>query len=284
MLNSKSIFRDFISKLTIADPAERQAIAKLVFEKTFELTWTDIQAEKAIQLSADDNEELAGMIDRLNKHEPVQYVLGEADFFGRSFFVNSSVLIPRPETEELVRKVLALSKSIPRPRILDIGTGSGCIAISLQLEIPHSTVTAIDVSQAALDVARINNELLSAHVELVRADALAKSLGLEKRFELIVSNPPYIAEEEGEDMAKHVVEFEPALALFVSNEVPWLFYRSIAHHAMELLEIGGWVAVEINMRFAEEVMRCFTSAHFRNIQVIQDISGKDRIVVAQKFK
>jgi release factor glutamine methyltransferase len=272
--NSKAVFHKIKSKLTLGDPEEVHAIALALMEKYFGLTLTDILSEKEIEF-----QDFTEIITRLNQHEPLQYILEEAEFFGRKFIVNPSVLIPRPETELLVREVLKIK--INAPRILDVGTGSGCIAITLNLEIPNSKVYAIDVSQNALNTANANSKKLGVNVSFILHDFLNDSLQLET-VDLIVSNPPYVRNSEKEMMKSNVLNYEPHQALFVSDRDPLIFYKAIASKSKTLLNTSGKVVVEINENFGNEVKDLFESNGFKEVKIIKDLDGKDRIVVAKK--
>jgi release factor glutamine methyltransferase len=271
--NSKEVFQEIKSKLTLDDPEEVHAIALVLMEKYFDLTLTEILAEKEFEIK-----NLNEIIERLNRHEPLQYVLGEAEFLGRKITVNPSVLIPRPETELLVYEVL--KTKLKAPRILDIGTGSGCIAITLSLEISNSKVYAIDISQNSLDTAKINSKKLGADVPFLLNDFLKDSLSLDP-VDLIVSNPPYIRNSEKSSMSSNVLNYEPHQALFVSDQDPLIFYKAIVSKSKTLLNGSGKVFVEINENFGNEVKEIFESNGFE-VKIIKDLDGKDRIVTAHK--
>ena len=256
--------------------AELQSIAYLVFENVFGLSRAQILGEKAIQVGG-LNDRLKEISKRLNHNEPIQYILGEAHFFGRQFLVNPSVLIPRPETEELVRVVLDHSKKKdPESRIVDIGTGSGCIAISLALEMPSSEVFATDISKDALKLAMENARRLSADVHFEEHNILQNMLPLS--VDVMVSNPPYISMHERDSMPKNVLNFEPDIALFVSDDDPFIFYESLLRRAKESLLPDGLLAVEINERYGREIPGLFRKHDFRSVEMVQDVFGKNRIV------
>lgn len=279
MNNSKLLFHDFVKVITLPESREEiQGIAYLVFENLLGLSKAQILAEKTIAVSPSDEARLREAAQRINRHEPVQYVLGEADFFGRKFKVNPAVLIPRPETEELVRMIIDCTPvATEGPKILDIGTGSGCIPVTLALEIPGSVVYATDVSAAALAVAKDNATKLNAGVTFMEHDILREQLTL-RALDVVVSNPPYIAPEEQRDMKSNVVDHEPHLALFTPGNDPLVFYRSIVSKAKAALKSGGLLCVEINERYGEAVGKLFTDTGYKDVQIIKDLSGKDRIV------
>jgi release factor glutamine methyltransferase len=279
MMNSKTLFSDFVSAIELLENrSEIHSIAYLVFENIFGLTRTAIMAGENIDLSHEMRSRLDEIVGRINRFEPVQYILGEAYFYGRIFKVNPAVLIPRPETEELVRLVVEfVRKSNKRHcRILDIGTGSGCIAISLALELDDIEAHGTDTSEKALETASANAERLQASVAFLNHDVLTTKLPFS--IDILVSNPPYIGWNEFNAMSKNVTEYEPKLALFVDAEDPLLFYKAIVLRAQESLTPRGLLAVEINERFGNEVQRLFIANNFDEVEIIRDTHGKDRIV------
>jgi release factor glutamine methyltransferase len=278
MTNSKELFNDLLRRITLdEDKGEIQSIIYLILENKFGLSKTDILSEKKINTF--DPTRLDSIISRINTHEPIQYILGSANFFGRSFGVNSSVLIPRPETELLVDEIKNFIKPIQAPiRILDIGTGSGCIAITLALEIPNSKVTAIDISKNALICARKNEKVLGANVNFIELDLLNQELT--DQFDLIVSNPPYISVEEKKSMKQNVLAYEPHLALFAPQHDPLIFYRIIASKGKKNLTSKGSLWLEINEFFGKEVRNLLEAQGFKDVQILKDLDGKDRMIKA----
>jgi len=272
--NSKTVFQGIKTTLTLGDADEVLAIAVALMEKYYGLTLTDILSEKEIEF-----QDLTPILARLNQYEPLQYVMGEAEFFGRKFNVNPSVLIPRPETELLVREVLKMK--LNSPRLLDIGTGSGCIAITLSLEIPSSTAYAIDLSEKTLETAKANSSKFGARVIFYQNDFLNDTIPLEP-VDLIVSNPPYVRNSEKELMKSNVLNFEPHQALFVPNDDPLLFYKAMASKGKALLKSTGKIIMEINEKFGADVKCLFESSGFTEVKVIKDLNNKDRVVTAQK--
>lgn len=281
MKNSKTLFRYLVSSIQLRE--SREEIVSMVYilmEHLFGLTRTQVLADVPLHVTSDQELAMQQVIERLNAAEPIQYVVGESYFFGRRFMVNRAVLIPRPETEELVREVVAAIHSqfsTPKIHILDIGTGSGCIPITLALEIPGANVMAIDVSDEALSVAAQNAALLNAVVNFVKHDILSASLP-EDSFHVIVSNPPYIGNSEKTTMKQNVLDYEPHVALFVADDDPLIFYKAIARQAFRALKDTGLLAVEINERYSEEVAAIFLKEGFTAIKIIPDLSGKPRIV------
>ncbi|MBX2943251.1 MAG: peptide chain release factor N(5)-glutamine methyltransferase, partial [Cyclobacteriaceae bacterium] len=226
-------------------------------------------------------EEAQILIDRINIGEPIQYIIGSQEFYGREFIVDSSVLIPRPETEILISIVLDhLTRSkVLNPKILDIGTGSGCIPITLQLELGVADIAGIDISEKALATANRNNELHHTQAKFSIVDVLSHPLP-DNHYDIIVSNPPYVTEKEKAGMKINVLNFEPHNALFVPDNDPLLFYKVIAKKSEACLNYGGMVVVEINQLFANDVELIFMNNSFRFVETIKDLSGKDRIVKA----
>lgn len=259
---------------------EARAITDYVLDVCFGLSKPDIMCGAVEEMTAEKTAELNKIFGRLTEGEPVQYVLGRAGFSGRWFNVRPGVLIPRPETEELCAWITADSKASGSPKVLDIGTGSGCIAITLQLDMPESKVTAWDISADALDVARENAQLLGANVNFVRQDALnAKPEG---EWDVIVSNPPYICEKEKKDMAVNVLEHEPHTALFVPDTDPLLFYRAITRLAVQTLSKGGRLYFEINPIYADDTCRMMRAEGMTAVELRSDMYGKQRMAKGVK--
>jgi release factor glutamine methyltransferase len=284
MKNSKVLFQELMSQISLAETKEEiQSLVYLVIEHEFSISRTDILAEKKIDISAQQEITLKQIIKKINDHEPVQYILGEARFFGRKFKVNPSVLIPRPETEELVGVIKSYAAKQKRSlTILDIGTGSGCIPITLALEIKNMQVNSTDISKQALETAKQNAYELNAAVNFIYHDILNEDLPFD-HIDIIVSNPPYITESEALTMDKNVLNHEPHLALFVPDKDPLIFHREIAEKATNVLTPGGLIAVEINERFGRQVASLLSTHHYKDVEVIKDINGKDRIVKALKY-
>jgi release factor glutamine methyltransferase len=276
-LDSKHLFREIAQSLVFdADPSEKEAISFLIMENIFQLPRTDLMIGKEIEV---DRSLLNKIISRLNNNEPAQYVLGNADFYGRTFTVNRSVLIPRPETEILITLVNEYAKTQDKNiSIIDIGTGSGCIAITLALEIPSSTIAATDVSPDALNVARRNAAMLHARVGFHLHDI--RDVFPMESIDIIVSNPPYILESEKKTMQKNVVEFEPLQALFVPDNDPLVFHRAIAENGTKHLTPGGFLITEINERLGKETAALFESSGYMNVKIEKDLDNKDRFVSA----
>ncbi len=231
-----------------------------------------------IELMPDQQQQVNSIIERLKKYEPIQYILEETEFFGLPFHVNENVLIPRPETEELVELILKENDKAGLC-ILDIGTGSGAIAIALAKQLKESDVMAWDISHKALDVAVLNSKANSAPVSFKQVDILL-NYPLDKKFDIIVSNPPYVLENEKESMEQNVLGYEPHVALFVPNNDPLLFYKRIADIAKGLLNTGGKLYFEINQAKGKEVVNLLNEEGFTSVAGFQDLSKKDRMVRA----
>lgn len=241
---------------------------------------TDYYLGKDIVLSSKKEQELEDILQRLSRFEPLQYIEGRTLFLGREFWVAPGVLIPRPETEELVELML---KEIPADaRILDVGTGSGCIAISLAKELPDALVTAWDVSPEALSVARVNARKLQANVRFVECDVLACQVDEVGLYDVIVSNPPYVTEAEKADMEPNVLQWEPSLALFVPDDDPLRFYRRIAVLGRDMLADGGRLYFEINRAYGREMVEMLRAMGYVGVRVEKDLSQNDRFVIAEK--
>lgn len=275
---------------------EARAIAFLVLEEGFGVTRTDVYADKVRHFSSEEEQEWGVICKRLASGEPVQYVLGRATFLGRNYRVTPATLIPRPETEGLVALALQAAKEIVAARgndsalphstvlpparplhILDVGTGSGCIATSIALELRDAAhVEAWDISDAALDVARLNAHELGANVNFAHIDLLAADTT--KQFDLIVSNPPYVLESERANMEDHVLAHEPASALFVPDDDPLRFYRALARLAQSCLVPGGTLAVEVNRAFADETAALFRTTGLSAVAVHPDCFAAPRFV------
>jgi len=257
------------------DAAEARAIAFRCLDLGWNLSSMDIMLKKEVELPSD----WSGRLARLAGGEPLQYVMGKTYFRDHLLEVNSDTLIPRPETEELVDLVLATATE--NARVLDVGTGSGCIPISLKLERSSLQVEAWDISSAAIVIARKNAHALKADVEFKQQDIFSwpTSAG---SWDVIVSNPPYVTEEEKKEMANHVLDFEPHLALFVPNEDALKYYVALADFALERLTVGGYLCLEINQYFGTQMLELLFSKGFQEVQLKKDFKGNDRMIVARK--
>jgi len=271
-------YQQFVKAIQAIHPErEAKSIARIVFEDAFKI----FNFQSAQPFS--QTEQLLEIQQRLLKNEPVQYILGQADFYGLKFKVTPSVLIPRPETEELVYWILE-EISTPNLSILDIGTGSGCIPITLKRKLPTSTVTGVDVSDQALKIAKANALLNQVTVDFQQVDILNKNESTQlPNFDVIISNPPYIPYSEIPLMPKQVVAYEPNLALFVENEDPLIFYRTIGLFGLEKLKKGGQLYFECNEFNAKKVVDLLQQMGYRQVDLEKDMEGKERMVRARQL-
>ena len=257
------------------EPSEARAIAFRCLDLGWNLSSMDVILKKEVDLPEDWSSRLA----RLAAGEPLQYVMGKTYFRDHLFSVNSETLIPRPETEELVDLVL---RHVPKnASVLDVGTGSGCIPISLKLEGPSLEVEAWDISEGALTIARQNAKALYADVEFKQQDIFVWPSS-EGYWDVIVSNPPYVTEEEKKEMANHVLAHEPHLALFVPSDDALKYYVALADFAQERLRAGGYLFLEINQNFGTQTVELLFSKGFQEVKLLTDFKGNDRMIVAKK--
>ena len=261
-------------------PDEINSLTRLILEKEFSIPLADVLTCKFNHLSDAEMQRLSEIVGRLKNSEPIQYILGETDFFGLTFYLDDSVLIPRPETEELVQWIVDSVKNEPL-KILDIGTGSGCIAVTLAKKLPFAEVHAWDISQDALEVARKNADKNGVHLLLAEKDILQDSVSDEK-FDIVVSNPPYVTEFEKGEMQENVLNFEPHLAMFVSDQNALVFYEKIADFALKNLNKGGKLFFEINREKGNQIEVLLQQRGFGNIERQKDISGNERMIKAEK--
>lgn len=222
-------------------------------------------------------------IKRLKKQEPLEYILGETEFYGHKFIVNNAVLIPRPETEELIHWIEQSHKTEDIHSILDIATGSGCIAISLKNIYANSKVDGNDISEVALNIAKKNALLNNTEVNFKIQDILlSTNINSKEKYSIIISNPPYICEKEKGLMQNNVLDYEPSIALFVPDEKPMLFYQAIIDYSTVNLEKNGWLYFEINENYGKEVCELLKNHNFQYIELKKDINNKDRMIKAMK--
>lgn len=276
------LFRVISSSLkAVYDDREARAVSMMVLEDIYpEASQSELMLmdESRWDDGSEKSKKLQEIVLRLKKGEPVQYVLGKADFCDSTFFVAPGVLIPRPETEQLVHEVVDfLHSHSEKDTILDIGTGSGCIALSIKNLVPDASVEGWDISEKALKIARNNSELLSLQVKFLQKDVFSQVVS-SPQYDVIVSNPPYIAEEEKKYMSKNVLDFEPFEALFVPDDNPLLFYDRIVQIATLMLRKGGMLAFEINQRFGEDVSLLMRDKGFEDVVLKKDIFDNFRFV------
>ena len=282
----------FIQELSpIYDIGEAESFFYLILEEKQKLKRIDLALNPDLAFSNDEIQFWNSILEQLKKEIPVQYLLGKTSFYGLEFEVNSTVLIPRPETEELVEWIIQNQKSSfdsaqddsGKIKILDIGTGSGCIAISLAKNLPNAQVSAIDVSEKALATAQKNAEINEVNVTFISKNilevvTLSAVEGLEQQFDIIVSNPPYVRELEKLEVKKNVLDNEPHLALFVDDNDALIFYRKIAKLAQKNLSPNGQLFFEINQYLGKEMIELLEKMDFKNIELRKDIYGNDRMI------
>ncbi len=259
------------------ESAEVQAMIRIICEDVFNYDQVDVALRQESELPDFAPQRIADIITRLRRHEPLQYIVGSARFHGHRFKVTPAVLIPRPETEQLV-DLIADENPASDLRVLDMGTGSGCIAISLARALKFAQVDALDISQDALAVARENALALKVKVRFFESDMLAPQPPA--RYDIIVSNPPYVCWSEREAMERNVLDYEPGQALFVPDNDPLLFYKSIVPYAAQSLERGGHLYLEINQRFGSEMRRLLEENGFEEVRIIEDSYGHVRFAAA----
>ena len=276
MSTFQELLSSWASKLYIYEKQEAESLVSWLLEHHLGWRRTQIfdQADEATF-----PHKLFEDFERLKIGEPIQYIMGKGPFYGREFIVSSATLIPRNETEELVHMII---KENPKAglRILDIGTGTGCIPISLALEMNNPEVFAVDISEEALEIAKKNGDVLNANVTFSTCDILTQTPDVSE-LDILVSNPPYIPEQEKTQMHRNVLDFEPGLALFVRNEDPLIFYRKIAEKGKQLLKSGGKLYFEINQKYGKDVSELMQNLGYSEVQVLKDLNGKDRIAVGR---
>ena len=263
-------------------------IKRLLMSHITGLSMTQLLAERDFRLSEEQQKWYDEAIERLKNNEPLQHVMGQCEFYGRKFKCDGRALVPRPETEELVEWIISMHNAQctvhNNLNILDIGTGTGCIALSLAKELAEAEVTALDISAEALSLARENAEILEVeNVVFVEGDILNmddKHVVAKDKYTVIVSNPPYVRECEKKDMEANVLEYDPHTALFVSDEDPLIFYRAIGEFALTHLEDGGALYFEINQYLGQETCDLLIAMGYRNVEMREDINGNPRMIKA----
>ena len=261
---------------SLYDPREATAIARAVVCRRCGYNFSQLVVHYDDECQIDD---LQTIIEQLAAARPVQYVLGEAEFYDLTFSVQEGVLIPRPETEELVSRVVSDARA--GMRILDVGTGSGAIAVSVAHSVAGAEVVAVDISDAALAIAQSNAERNGVSVEFVKTDALGDMSALGE-FDIIVSNPPYIPQSDIATMNRNVVDYEPHTALFVADDDALCFYRSIAQNGLTMLRVGGGLYFEIYEQFGSQIAAMLADMGYRDVEVVKDIFGKERMVWSRR--
>jgi len=283
MKTIKDVFDDYKGTLSkLYDTHETEAITLLAITEITGFSKAKIKAFPETELTSQQTDALNDILFQLKTGKPIQYILGVTEFYGLPFKVNPSVLIPRPETEELVEWALLSVSSLKLAvgSILDIGTGSGCIAISMKKNLPQVKVSAIDISETALQTAKGNAELNHVAVEFIKSDILNYKSEIEHpKSEIIISNPPYVTLHDKTQMHANVTDFEPHTALFVPEDDPLVFYKAIADFAVNNLASGGLLFFEINESYGGEVVQLLKDKQFKNIELRKDMSGRDRMVL-----
>jgi release factor glutamine methyltransferase len=260
---------------------EIRNIGYLVTEQLLNYSKIDFHLKDQEPISPESAEKFKQTLTRLKNWEPVQYIIGTTEFYGLPFRVDRRVLIPRPETEELAEWIIRENSGKP-VSILDIGTGSGCIAVTLAKNLPQASISACDISEEALALAGVNAEINRASVRFYAMDVLNGNVYVPEKVDVIVSNPPYVRQEEKRLMRRNVLDYEPERALFVPDENPLVFYRSIALMGRKYLNDGGRLYLEINEQFPSELTRLLENTGYYGIQVRKDLSGKPRMIKGMK--
>ncbi|CAM1361979.1 Release factor glutamine methyltransferase [Tenacibaculum sediminilitoris] len=271
----KSYFSEQLK--SIYPQTEIDSFFYLLIEEYVNLKRIDITLRPDFEISSEKKTLLDTILVQLKKEEPVQYILGKTEFYGLPFEVNESTLIPRPETEELVEWILEETNINDKLNILDIGTGTGCISISLKKHLPNATISAIDISKEALTVAKKNAILNNVDISFIQQDILTAE-ELNDKFDVIVSNPPYVCELEKAAIKKNVLDNEPHLALFVENDNPLVFYEKIAYLAKVHLKEKGMLFFEINQYLGKETVKMLKNKGFTQVKLQKDLFGNDRMI------
>lgn len=275
--SSKKLFQYIKDEIKINEPEkEVTSIAYYLLHELFGIDKAEVILDRSVNISGSQQKELNRFIDRLNQYEPIQYIVGEAEFYGRKFKVDSSTLIPRNETEELVQEIITSEKG-NRIKFLDIGTGTGCIPITLAKELKETRAFACDIDPRVIKIAKHNAEKHNVDIDFMLMDILSEKIPL-TNLDVIVSNPPYVRDSEKSQMSANVVDYEPEQALFVRDDDPLLYYRRIAELAQETLKPGGRLYVEINEAFGEDIQTLLEVMDYNDVLVLQDINSKNRIV------
>lgn len=272
-----------VSELSeIYEKNELNSIIKIIFEDQFQIKLHEIHLRLSEKVSEEIFKTYVKIVSRLKLHEPIQYILGKASFYNRYYNVDKNVLIPRQETEELVQWIIEEHRH-NKPRILDVGTGSGCIAITLSHEIPESRVYALDVSREVLEVAIKNGNNNNADVEFFQMNILDPVYKADLQFDIIASNPPYVLNKEKEMMSKNVLNYEPSDALFVDDHDPLIFYRAILDFAVRILQPKGLLYFEINESLGKELEELVRLSYgMKNVEIRNDLNGKPRMMKCDK--
>lgn len=278
--SSKKLLQYIKESITLDESEEElNSLSYYIIDHLFKLDKNEIILDRSINISSSELKELHKFLERINDHEPIQYIIGEADFYDRKFIVNPSVLIPRQETEELVQLIIADQKG-KKSKFADVGTGSGCIPITLAKELSGSKAYAIDFDPRVIRTAKQNAEKHDVQINFMLIDVLRENFPLQS-LDFVVSNPPYVTYADRELMKANVTHYEPATALYVKDEDPLLFYRRIAEISAQSLKPEGKIYFEVNEKYAEDVKSLLEVMDYEDCIVVQDMNGKDRIVHAK---
>jgi release factor glutamine methyltransferase len=277
-----NLYQDICAELApLYDEREARALARIVIEDVMHLSFTKAMAGLCGEMSAEQMRTLSDTMARLKRHEPIQYIIGGTEFCGLPIKVNSSVLIPRPETEQLVEIATTVLDEECPVRVMDACTGSGCIAVAVKSLRPKWEVSACDISAGALETAKLNAELNNAEISFSQFDLLTGEFPA-GRYDMIVSNPPYVMNKEKATMSNNVLEYEPSVALFVDDDNPLVFYKALASWGQLALGKGGVLLVEINHLLADETMEVFVAQGYAGVKAVDDCFGKPRFVICRK--
>lgn len=281
-MNSLDLFKAIVETLKEYYPAnEAREFAFIIIEHLFQIKKTHLISNPQIDVNDNNQLLIRNFIERLKCNEPIQYITGEAFFLNNKFITTPDVLIPRGETEELVLIIQDLFNNQTNLNIIDVCTGSGCIAVSIKQLFPSANVTGIDISEKALSIAKQNADLNNVNVSWLQLDLLKDEIAFSD-IDIIVSNPPYVLNNEKKNMERNVLDYEPHIALFVPDENPLIFYETITRNFQNSLKNGGLIAFEINEQFAKETSMVLYKYDFENIETIKDIHSKDRFVIGRK--
>ncbi len=283
-MNITEIRKYIISSISnVYEANEAESISYLIFEDVLKRSKTDIILKGADLVTIDETDKISKIIEELKNNKPIQYILGYADFYDLKFAVNEYTLIPRQETEILVNEIIKYNKQFKNIKIIDIGTGTGCIAISLAKNI-NANITALDISNEALQIAQNNAKMNNVSLNFLNLNILENNLNSDFLFDVIVSNPPYVTNTEKQFMHENVLNYEPNSALFVDDSNPLLFYKSILQFAEKNLVAGGQIWFEINEKFGTDILELLKKHNFTNIKIIKDLNEKERIAFGTKNK
>lgn len=271
------------SLIPIYEKDEALQILNILISHYFGLSRVDQALDPDLKLSESEMLSLHFAVKQLKKNVPLQYITGEAEFLGFKLKINNNVLIPRPETEELVSLIIEKENG-KKISLIDIGTGSGCIAIALSKKLLDSNVYAMEISKEALEVAKFNANKNNVNIQFIEDEVLNPKYIFENKLDLIVSNPPYVRNVEKQQMKSNVLDYEPHQALFVNDKLPLKFYKAILEYSKVNLKAGGSLYFEINEAFGEELIKLVSNYSFENVELYKDINGKDRMLSAVKSK